>query len=1319
MPVELRVLGPIEVSDDGRRLAVAAGRQLAILAFLVIHANRVVSAERIVDELWGDEPPDTGVKAVAFHVSRLRDALEPGRPRGKADGIIATEPGGYVLRIDPDAIDAVRFERLAAEARAILPDDPDAARTRFAEALDLWRGAPYADVADERFVGPEIARLEELRLRFVEDRVDADMAVGRDTEVIDELAAVVAENPLRERARGQLMVALYRAGRQAEALRAYGEGRRVLADELGIDPGPELQQLEGWILRQDPRLEQAVRRRIARNPFKGLRPFDEEDTGDFFGREALVARLIERLGQVARVSRFLALVGPSGSGKSSVVRAGLLPAVRAGALPGSERWPIAVMQPGTRPFRELAAALREVDPGDPADLGDRLELDGDIAGAVAGIAEHAAHVLLVVDQLEELFALVPDEAERLRFVDALVGALVARDGRLVVVATLRADFLAGPLLAPGLGELLRVGTELATPLSRDELERAIVRPAEAVGVQLEPGLAAEVIAEVARQPGELPLLQYALTELFERSDGRRLTRAGFEAIGGVLGALGRRAEEVHAGLDPEGREVARQLFLRLVVAGEPGQPTARRVPRAEILAVADDMRRVDEVIDAFGRARLLSFDRDAATGEPTVQVAHEALLARWERLATWIDEERDDLRLRRRLAEAAADWTLAGRDPGFLLAGSRLDLFASWAATTDLRLNAPERELLDASLAERRSLDDAAAAHAAHERVLERRSATRLQALVAVLAIAVLVVTGLLVAVYGQGEASREQAEIAAARELAAGSIGSLGTDPGLSLLLAWQAADATATRGYVVDDALDALHWALQASHVPYPAGEAQIAVRSSPDGPRGVPLIAPERLMELAAGAAGAAGRELSPEECRTYLHRDSCPPPGASVEPDRSLEVRTSSGVGPVEALAGGSPTRTGVDVVAQLPADLAPLVDDIEAAADVDVTWTTDTGEELASRIAAGDLPDVAIVERPADVADLAERKLLVDLSGWVDAGRLRAVAGDYLVGLATVGADGTWPTADGALYGAPFAAEVESMVWYPKTAFVSGAYDIPGTAEELSGLAARLIAGGRFPWCLGAAEGSAARGGVPAGGSAVDIVEEVVLQAAGPDVYDAWSEGRTEFADEAVGGAFSTLGSVARGEGVVQGGVATVLATPRDLAGWPQFSDPPGCWLHLAGGSDRRAWPRDSTGVLDAFPFPAYEPARAGTVRGRVFTIVVFHDRPEVRRLVGELLGENLADRASPLLVPAGAWPLGQADGVVAAAPERTDGELLREGNLLWTALRAGTFRVAASDLMPARVASAFADGTIRYLAGGDSVLAAVLRDIDRTWRAAR
>ncbi len=667
LPVEFRVLGSVEVIENGRRLTVASGRQFSLLAFLLIHANRVVSAERIIDELWGDEPPESGAKSVAFHVSRLRDGLEPGRPRGKPSDVLATEPAGYVLRVEQDAIDAVRFERSISAGRGLLADDPETARARLEEALALWRGEPYSDVADEPFAQPEIRRLEELHLRGLEDRVEADLALGRHAEVVGQLEGLVAEHPLRERLRGQLMVALYRAGRQAEALRTYGEGRQVLADELGIDPGPELQQLEGWILRQDPRLNPPARRHSVRNPYKGLRPFEEKDSPDFFGHEALVERLVERLGHAARAGRLLAVVGPSGSGKSSAVRAGLVPAIRAGALPGSERWPIAVMQPGTRPFRELAAALRTVaaraaTPG----LVERLDRDGDLPGAVAAILpDEAEHVVVVIDQLEELWSLVADEAERARFVSGLVEALAAPDSRMLVVVTLRADFLDRPLLSPGLGELVRAGTELVTPLARDELERAIERPAESVGIQLEPGLATEVIADVARQPGELPLLQFALTELFERSDRQRLTRQGYAAAGGVLGALGRRADETYAVLDVADREIARQAFLRLVAVGESGEPTAQRVQRSELRALSDDERRVDGIVDEFGRRRLLSFDRDAVTGEPTVQVAHEALLARWPRLAGWIEEAREDLWTRRRLADASTDWIRAGRDPGF------------------------------------------------------------------------------------------------------------------------------------------------------------------------------------------------------------------------------------------------------------------------------------------------------------------------------------------------------------------------------------------------------------------------------------------------------------------------------------------------------------------------------------------------------------------------------------------------------------------------------------------------------------------------------
>ncbi len=1304
LPVEFRVLGPVEVIGDGRRLPVASGRQLALLAFLLVHANRVVSADRIIDGLWGDEPPESGAKTVAFHVSRLRDALEPGRTRGSSNGILATEPGGYVLRADPESVDAARFERLASQGRALLTGDPAAASAHLEEALALWRGDPYADISDQPFAQPEIRRLEELRLRALEDRLDADLALGRHADVIEELEALVAQQPLRERLRGQLMVALYRAGRQAEALRTYGEGRQVLADELGIDPGPELQQLEGWILRQDPRLEPRAGRRAVRNPYKGLRPFGEADCADFFGREALVARLVERFGEVARSGRFLLVVGPSGSGKSSVVRAGLVPAIRGGALPGSGRWPVAVMQPGTRPLRELAAALGAAGGGGPGaapGLAEGLDRDGDIAGAVArALTDDAAHLVLVVDQFEELWSLVDDETERTRFVTGLVEALSARGSRLLVVATLRADFLDRPLRYPGLGELVRAGSEMVTPLTRDELERAIVRPADAVGIGLEPGLATEVIADVASRPGELPLLQYALTELFDRSDGRRLTREGYAAVGGVLGALGRRAEDVYAGFDVDGREVARQAFLRLVAPGEAGEPTARRVPRPELLALADDPRRVEEVIDQFGRRRLLSFDRDAATGTPTVQVAHEALLTRWPRLGGWIGDAREDLWTRRRLADAAADWIRAGRDPGFLLSASRLDLFASWATATDLRLDAPERELLDASLAGRRRQEEADEAQAARERGLERRARRGLLALVAVLAAAALVATSLSVVVFGQGEAAREQSSIATARELAAASIGNLGTDPQLSLLLAWHAADATSARGYVTEQAMDALNWALQAAHVAYPSGDSPFTVRPGPGGDRGVPLLAPDRLMALAVAANAAAGRALSPEECRTYLHRTGCAAPSVASSAGVA-HVYTTSGIVPLESLASQSLAGTRVDVVSQIPADTTPLLTGLAGGSGVDVALASGSGADLDARVKAGNLPDAAIVSRPALVAELARAGLLVDLSGIVDVRGLRSTAGDYLVNLGTVGKDGAWPAADGSLYGAAFATEAESLVWYPKAAFERAGYEVPRTWDELTALTDRIVADGRTPWCLGAQPGTGSGTGI------AGFIEDLVLHADGPDAYDTWASGNGTFLAQSVRTAFDRFGRLAFGDGNVLGGVASALHTPPGIAALPMFVDPPMCWLHLAGGTDRLSWPRGGSAALAAFPFPAVDPAYSDVVRGRTFMVVVFHDRPEVRRLVDRLLGGGLAAGAATSLVPAGIWPVGSDQTAVGS-----DEVARSEGASLRSALKTGTFRVSASDLMPASVAAALTDGVGTYLAYGPPMLETILGDIE-------
>ena len=238
--LEFRILGPVEVEGDAGRIALGGLKQRALLGALLVRAGEVVSTDRLLDELWGEHPPKTATTSLQNMVSQLRKLLG-------AD-VVVTRPPGYVLQVEPDQVDAARFEQLVADARRA-PPEGRAALLR--QALALWRGPALADLAFETFAGGEARRLEELRLEALEERIDSDLELGSGAELVGELERLVAQHPLRERLRGQLMLALYRAGRQAEALQVYHDARRALVDELGIEPSPALQQLYRSILRQD------------------------------------------------------------------------------------------------------------------------------------------------------------------------------------------------------------------------------------------------------------------------------------------------------------------------------------------------------------------------------------------------------------------------------------------------------------------------------------------------------------------------------------------------------------------------------------------------------------------------------------------------------------------------------------------------------------------------------------------------------------------------------------------------------------------------------------------------------------------------------------------------------------------------------------------------------------------------------------------------------------------------------------------------------------------------------------------------------------
>lgn len=466
------------------------------------------------------------------------------------------------------------------------------------------------------------------------------------------------------------------------------------------------------------------------NPFKGLRAFQEADAGDFFGRKDLTARLISLLEQ----SRFIAVIGPGGSGKSSVVRAGVLPALRENAIAGSADWFITDMIPGANPFDELEAALLSVTANMGIPFGQLLKQEAGIAESIKyALPTPDSELVIVIDQFEELFTMVEDETERSRFLNGLLHAVNDPECNLRLIITLRADFYDRPLLYPEFGELVRTNMETVMPLTRAELEEVITYPIVQSGALLESGLNEMILNDVEQRPGALPLLQYALTELFERHENGMLTINSYQEIGGVAGALAQRAEQVYANLDPTLKAVSRQLFLRLVTPGDNDNDTRRRVTRDELTAL--DASALNTVLDTFGKVRLLTFDRDPITRTPTVEIAHEALIRRWGQFQHWIEDSREDIRLHRRLVTEVQEWLEADRDGGFLLTDSRLEQYDSWSKSTDLALNDNEQAFIDASIERREYERQRDEARKARELELQQNANRRLKYLVGSLSV--------------------------------------------------------------------------------------------------------------------------------------------------------------------------------------------------------------------------------------------------------------------------------------------------------------------------------------------------------------------------------------------------------------------------------------------------------------------------------------------------------------------------------------------------------------------------------------------------------
>ncbi len=481
----------------------------------------------------------------------------------------------------------------------------------------------------------------------------------------------------------------------------------------------------------------------APNPYKGLKAFEEADAGQFFGRISLTEQLLARLASDKdgeSGDNLLVIVGPSGSGKSSVVKAGLIPALRRGALPGSDEWFYADMVPGANPMEEVEAALLRVAVNPPESLLRQLREDerGLVRAIKRVLPDDNTQLVLFIDQFEEVFTLTTSEADRQHFLNSLLNAVNEPRNRLRLIITLRADFYDRPLSYHEFGQLVRQYTEVVLPLSPQELENAIVQPARQVGVALENGLSTAIIADVRDQPGALPLLQYALTQLYDQRENGRLTLDTYKHIGRALGALAQRAETLYNELTPAAQEQARQMFLRLVTLGEGTEDTRRRVTRSELRALGDDAV-MQRVIDTFGNQRLLTFDNDPQTREPTIEVAHEALIREWRRLGDWLDSAREDLRTQRRLFQSTQEWLNADRDPSYLAHGTRLEQFEGLWASANIAMNEDEAAYVDASAKARDIQKEREAERVAREEALETAARQRLQLLLVGATLAALV----------------------------------------------------------------------------------------------------------------------------------------------------------------------------------------------------------------------------------------------------------------------------------------------------------------------------------------------------------------------------------------------------------------------------------------------------------------------------------------------------------------------------------------------------------------------------------------------------
>ncbi|MGD8969236.1 MAG: BTAD domain-containing putative transcriptional regulator, partial [Anaerolineae bacterium] len=819
---QLRLLGPVHIEQDGKPVRGFRSRKaLALLAYLA-EERHPVPRERLIDLFWGDKTEAQGRNNLSWVLHRLSTRL-PGCLHADRHAVqFLGEDAERTYWLDLDT-----FEDLATQGDA----------ASLAAAVELYRGdfleGLYLKGCSE-FELWQVRERERWRRRVtgvLNELVGHHSRQGEVEQGLHFARRLLRLEPWREEAHRGLMRLLAQGGQRSAALAQYETCRRVLAQELGVEPCEATEllyeqiqagDLESLALVPGPDLLFQPPA-PGEPPFKGLSFFDVADADLFFGRDILTARLVQRLrgppspfrGEGGGGERFLAVVGTSGCGKSSVVRAGLVAALQSGepladgTLPpeGSHLWPVVIMTPTADPLESLALGLaRNVDSAPAATtLEDDMAMDPRSLhlcirsmrslSSAQGRVRH--RLLLVVDQFEELFTQCHDPMQREAFVDNLLTAATAvspsqgegsgegqggGDSPTVVIITLRADFYHHCAQFENLRAALEQHQAYIGPMTPDELRSAIEEPARRNGWDLEPGLVDLLLRDVGDEPGALPLLSHALLETWKRRRGHTLTLGGYAETGGVRGAIAKTAEAVYQRMDENQQAIARNIFLRLTELGESTQDTRRRARRDELVPRPEEATAVETVISTLADARLITTEKES------VQVAHEALIREWPSLRGWLEEDRAFRLWQGRLWAALRQWEASDRDEGALLRGAVLTQAEQWLAQRAGDLNPDERGYIQESVALRE-----------REQAAQGRRRRRLT-LAAVGAAAIFLILAVLGRMgWRQAEQLRQEAEVrrqvALSRQLAAQSVNQLGADNyAVALLLAIEAGRAAET---------------------------------------------------------------------------------------------------------------------------------------------------------------------------------------------------------------------------------------------------------------------------------------------------------------------------------------------------------------------------------------------------------------------------------------------------------------------------------------------------------------------------------------------